>query len=97
MKKACVVMLFLFLMLFQYACGRSDEKSEVESKVKKEVQSMEKKASDEMKNLEEDYKVLKEEKDYKQSLKEEPKPPASAVEGVQSEVDLDEEFNSPPE
>ena len=97
MKKACVVVLFLFLLLFQYACGRSDEKSEVESNVKKEVQSIEKKASGEMKNLEEDYKVLEEEKDYKQALKEEPKPPASAVEGLQSEVGLGEEFNSPPE
>ena len=82
MNKICVVMLILGLLLVGTNCGRSNEKSEVESKVVEEVKSLEKKASGEVKKLEEDIKVLEEEKDYEKELEEAPKLPAEAMKGA---------------
>ena len=97
MNKICVVMLILGLLLVGTSCGRSNEKSEVESKIVEEVKSLEKKASGEVKKLEKDVKLLREgEKDYEKALEEEPKPPADAMEGVEGAL-LGEEFDSPPE
>ena len=61
------------------------------------MKSLEKKVTGEVKNLEEDYRVLEGEKNYRKALEEEPKPPAGAIEGAQTGVLLGEEFGSPPE
>ena len=52
----------------------------MESIVEEEVKSLEKKASGEVKKLEENYRVLEAEKDYKKALEEEPKAPPSVLE-----------------
>jgi hypothetical protein len=80
MNRTSVVLLIMFLMLGVYACGRSNDESGVESKAKGEIKSLGKKASGEVKEVEEDYRVLEAEKDYEKALKEEPKAPPEAFE-----------------
>ena len=60
MNKLLIVLVIIQLMLGAYCCGRTDEKSEMETKVKEEVTSMEKKATGEAKQLEEDVGMLEE-------------------------------------
>ena len=97
MKRVSMILLILFLLLGGYACGRSGDKSGVESNAKEEVQSLEQKASGEVKNVEEDYRTLEEEKDYKKALEEEPKaPPVVLEEGKEGDLSA-EGFDSPPE
>jgi Skp family chaperone for outer membrane proteins len=79
MNRTCIAAAIIFLLLGGYSCGRSDEKSEVGSKVKEEVGTLANKVSGEVKKLEEDYKVLEAEKDYEKALEEEPKAPAEAM------------------
>ncbi|KPJ86844.1 MAG: hypothetical protein AMS17_10785 [Spirochaetes bacterium DG_61] len=97
MRKTCVVIVILLLALGGYTCGRSNDESGVESKVTEEVKSLEKKASGEVKKLEEDYKVLEAEKDYRKALEEEPKAPPEAIEEAEGGVSLEEGLASPPE
>ena len=63
MNKLCIIIVIVQLMLVGYCCGRSDEKSAIETKVKEEVTSLEGKAVGEEKQLEEDIGML--EKDPK--------------------------------
>ena len=97
MNRTGIAVVIILLLLGGYSCGRSDDKSEVESKVKKEVKALEKKASGEVKELEEHYKTLEAEKDYGKLLEEEPKAPAEAIgEGMGEEgVLLGEELDPP--
>ena len=81
MKRTGIVVLLIFLVFSGYSCGRSDDQSDMESKVKEEVETLKEKASGEAKELEEHYKTLEAEKDYEKALEEEPKPPAEAMEG----------------
>ena len=97
MNRICMVLLILFLMLGVYTCGRSNDESGVESKVMEEIKSLEKKASGVVKKIEEDYRVLEGEKDYKKALKEEPKAPAEAREEGVGGVVLGGGLASPPE
>jgi len=82
MNRTGIAVVIILLLLGGYSCGRSDDKSEVESKVKKEVKALEKKASGEVKELEEHYKTLEAEKDYGKLLEEEPKVPAGGMDDV---------------
>jgi hypothetical protein len=94
MNRTGIAVVIIFLVLGGYSCGRSDDKSEVESKVKKEVKALEKKASGEVKKQEDHYKTLEAEKDYEKALEEEPKAPAEAIMGEEGVV-LGEEFDPP--
>jgi len=58
MNKLCIVIVIVQLMLGGYCCGRSDDKSEVETKVKEDVESLENKAAGEVKHLEGDIGLL---------------------------------------
>ena len=60
MNKLCMIIVTVQLMLGGYCCGRSDEKSEMETKVKEEVKSFEEKVDGKAKHLEEDVGILEE-------------------------------------
>jgi hypothetical protein len=81
MKRTSMVLLILFLIIGGYTCGCSNDKPGVESKVKEAVKSLEDNVVGEAEKLEEDYRVLEAEKDYKRALEEEPKAPPEAMEG----------------
>jgi len=60
MNKLCIIIVIVQLMLGGYCCGRSDETSEMETKVKEEAESLESKAAGEAKHLEGDVGLLEE-------------------------------------
>jgi hypothetical protein len=82
MNRACITVVITLLVLGGSSCSRSGDQSDVESKVKEEVETLEKKAAGEVKKAEEDYRVLEAEKDYAKEIEEEPKPPAGAMDEV---------------
>ena len=96
MNRICMVLLFLFLALGGYTCGRSNDESGVESKVEREVQSLEKDVSGEVKKAEDDYGTLEAEKDYVKDLKKEPKASPEVLEDAAGGVVLEEERASSP-
>ena len=79
MNRTGIVVVIILLLLGGYSCDGSDEKFEVESKVKEEVEALKGKVSGEAKKLEEDYRVVEVDKGYEKTLEEEPKDPAGAV------------------
>ena len=60
MNKLCIIIVIVQLMLAGYCCGRPDEKSAIETKVKEEVTSLEEETAAEEKQLEEDIGMLEE-------------------------------------
>ena len=68
MKRPSVILLIVFLIIGGHICGCFDDKSEVESKVKEAVKSLENKVVEEVKEIEQDYRILEAEKDYKKAL-----------------------------
>jgi hypothetical protein len=93
MNRTGIAVVIISLVLGGYSCGRSDDKSEVESKVKEEGEAMVNKVSGEVKKVEDDYKVLEAEGDYEKELEEEPKAPGEAM--GDAGVLLGEEFEGP--
>ena len=73
MKGPSIVLLIVFLIIGGHICGCSDKEPEVESKAKEAVKSLENKVIGKVKEIEQDYKVLEAEKDYKQALEAESK------------------------
>jgi RNase H-fold protein (predicted Holliday junction resolvase) len=82
MNRSGIALVIILLLFGGYACGRSGEKSDVESKVKQEVESLKEKAAGEVKKVEEDYRTLEAEKDFVKVLEEEPRPPDGAMDEV---------------
>ena len=82
MNRACIAVAIILLVLGSSSCSRSGDQSDVESKVKQEVESLNEKAAGEVKKVEEDYRTLEAEKDYAKDLEEEPKPPDGAMDEV---------------
>ena len=80
MKRTGLIVIIIILMMGGYSCGPSGDRSDMESKVKGEVETLKEKVSEEEKALEEDFETLQTEKDYEKALKEEPKAPAETME-----------------
>ena len=73
MKRPSVISLIVFLIIGGHIYGCFDDKSEVESRAKDAVKSLDNKVVGKVKNIEEDYRVLEAEKDYKKALEAESK------------------------
>jgi predicted nucleotidyltransferase len=82
MNRSGIALVIILLLFGGYACGRSGDQSDVESKVKEEVESLKEKAAGEVKKVEEDYRTLEAEKDFVKVLEEEPRPPDGAMDEV---------------
>jgi len=95
MKRTSVVLLIVFLIIGGHICGCSDDKSEVESKAKDAVKSLENKVIGEVKKIEQDYRVLEAEKDYKKALEAESKLQPEAINEADGKVDLGGGVTSP--
>jgi hypothetical protein len=96
MKRTSLILLALFLTIEGYTCGCSSDKSGVESKAKEATKSLKENVVGEVKNLEDDYKVLEAEKDYKKALEEEAKLQPEGMNETDGQVVLGEELASPP-
>ena len=90
MNRTGIAVVITLLVFGGYACGSSGDQSDGESNVKREIETLKEKASEEVKELEEHYKTLEAEKDYEKALEEEPKSPAGSME-VEGDL-LGEEF-----
>ena len=97
MKRTSAILLALFLIIGGYTCGCSNDKSAIESKTKEATKSLEEDVTGKAKKLEDDYRVLEAEKDYKKALEEESKLQPKGMNETDGKVVLGEELASPPE